>query len=359
MADDSAAEDRTEHASSRRLQHAQEEGNIAVSRDVSLVAAVAVGGWTLVLAAPGIRDSLVELVRQAAQTVGTGHPRDLAPAMTRPALLGLQVCLAVALAAALSFLVQTRGGFWPQLALPRFDRVIGGGRLGRMFRKDLPIDVGMTLVKTATLGWALWAAFRDGFLTLPRMVGINTTALLPALFGPLAGGLARIVAALVVVAGADLALTRFRFSKKMMMTKEEAKREYREEEGDPLIRSRRRRKHRDLAKGRVAVDVPRADVLLVNPTHVAVALRYRPEESRAPIVLAKGKGELAEIMRDLARSNGIPIVEDIPLARMLYKRVKVGKAIPADTFKAVAAILAFVYRVIGRNSAGASSAVSR
>lgn len=350
MSEDSSPEDRTEQASSRRLQHAHDEGNVAISRDVALLAGVAVGGWTLTMAGPGLRDGLVELVRHAAQTLTTGRPSDLIPAMGRPALLGAEVCLAVALAAALSFLVQTRGGFWLQLALPRVDRVFGGGRLGRMFRKDLPIDLGMTLVKTATVGWALWVSFRDGFLTLPRLVGLPVSSLLPAVFGPLAGALARIVAALAFVAGADLALTRYRFRKKMMMTREEAKREYREEEGDPLLRSRRRRRHRDLAKGRIATEVPRADVLLVNPTHIALALRYRAGEDRAPVVLAKGKGPLAELMRDLARSNGIPIVEDIPLARLLYKRVKVGRAIPADTFKAVAAILAFVYRIVGRAS---------
>jgi flagellar biosynthetic protein FlhB len=356
VSQDSSPEDRTEQASSRRLQQAHEEGNVALSRDVSLVAGIAVGGWTLVMAGPGLRDALVELVRHAGQNFATGQPRDLVPALTRPALLAIQVCVAVGLAAALSFLIQTRGGFWLELVLPRMDRVVGGGRLGRMFRKDLPIDVGMTLVKTATVGWALWSAFRDGFLTLPRLVGLPAHALLPAVFAPLAGGLARIVAALALVAGADLALTRYRFRKKMMMTKEEAKREYREDEGDPLIRSRRRRRHRELAKGRVASEVPRADVLLVNPTHIAIALRYRAGEDKAPVVLAKGKGQLAEIMRDLARSNGIPIVEDIPLARLLYKRVKIGRAVPADTFKAVAAILAFVYRIVGRNGASESRA---
>ena len=94
--------------------------------------------------------------------------------------------------------------------------------------------------------------------------------------------------------------------------------------------------------------MPRADALIVNPTHVAIAIRYRPGESAAPRVTAKGKGQLAEYMRDLARENGIPIVENIALARLLYRRVKIGRSVPAETYKAIAAILAYVYRITGR-----------
>jgi flagellar biosynthetic protein FlhB len=117
-----------------------------------------------------------------------------------------------------------------------------------------------------------------------------------------------------------------------------------------MIKGRRKRKHRELSKARARLEVPRADALLVNPTHVAIALRYRRSEDKAPRVTAKGKGQLAEIMRDLARSNGIPIVEDIPLARLLHRKVKTGGFVPADTYKAVASILAFVYRVTKRTA---------
>jgi flagellar biosynthetic protein FlhB len=150
-----------------------------------------------------------------------------------------------------------------------------------------------------------------------------------------------------LLAGGDLVISQLRFRARMKMSRDEAKRERREEDGDPLIRMRRRRKHRELAKGRAAVEVPKADVVVVNPTHVAVALRYRRGSDAAPRVVAKGKGQLAELIRELARTNGIPIVEDIPLARFLHRKVKVGGVIPMDTFKAVAAILAFVYRLGG------------
>jgi flagellar biosynthesis protein FlhB len=136
------------------------------------------------------------------------------------------------------------------------------------------------------------------------------------------------------------------------MTKEEAKREYKDDEGDPLLKGRRKRRHRELLKGRAAIEVPRADAVVVNPTHIAVALRYRRGEDKAPRVVAKGQGLAAERIREVARENGVPIVRDVPLARLLHKRVKVGGAVPAETYKAVAAVLAFVWKLQGKSPQG-------
>jgi flagellar biosynthetic protein FlhB len=162
----------------------------------------------------------------------------------------------------------------------------------------------------------------------------------------------------VILAGADLALTRYRFTGRLKMTKEEIKREYKEEEGDPQYKGQRKRRHREIIRGNFAHEVPKADVVVVNPTHIAVVLRYRPGEDRAPKLTAKGKGVKAENIRDLARQHGIPIVENIALARLLFKKVKVGRTVPAETFKAVAAILAFVYKAMGRGGSGNSASSS-
>jgi flagellar biosynthesis protein FlhB len=255
----------------------------------------------------------------------------------------------VAIAVVIVFAMQTRLGLWPELTFPNFARVFSGGRLKRLFQKDAAIDMGVSLVKVVTLSWALWSIFRATFMSLPNMLMMSTASQVQAAYQPLSTGLARILSAVALLAGLDFALTRFRYNRRMKMTKDEAKRDVREEEGNPMIRARRRRKHRELAKGLVKVEVPRADALIVNPTHIAIAIRYRPGEDSAPRVTAKGKGQLAEIMRDLAREHGIPIVEDIPLARLLYRRVKIGRSVPMETFKAVAAILAYVYRILGRN----------
>lgn len=207
----------------------------------------------------------------------------------------------------------------------------------------------MSLVKLLALAMVLWSSLKADFLTLPSLLDRSPGALVAALFAPMSRALGRVLVALFLIAGLDLALTRRRFHQRMTMTRDEAKREYKEEEGDPLLRGRRRRRHRELVKGRAKTEVPKADALVVNPTHIAVAIRYRRGEGKAPRVLFKGKGTQAERMREIARESGIPIVQDIPLARLLYKRVKVGREVPAETYRAVAAILAFVYRVTGRN----------
>ena len=348
---DSQREDQTEQASHRRIQQAWEEGNIPISRDVAMAAALLAGLGALTALGPALRDALVNLVWAAADGLPQTTPGRLIHLLSRLLFIILGVTASVSLGAAVAMAVQTRLGTWAHLALPDAKRVFGGSRLGRLFKKEMLVDLLFTAVKVVTLVYAVWSAFHDDFLTLPRMLQQAPAAQLQSAFVPIGRGFVRILAALGLLAGLDLALTRYRYQQRMKMTKEEAKRDYREEEGDPMIRSRRRRRHHELAKGHARVEVPRAVALVVNPTHVAVAIRYRPGEDAAPRVTAKGKGRLADIMRELAREHGIPIIEDIPLARLLYRRVKVGRSVPAETYRAVAAILAFVYRVLGRSGA--------
>jgi flagellar biosynthesis protein FlhB len=348
---DEAEEDKTEPGSERKLQRARDEGDVPVGRDAAMFASIAVGCLYLVFSGASIRDGLVALVRASGNAIASGRPRDLLPLILAPAAQAMGACVAAALAAAVALGAQTMGGFWPELAMPDPKRVFSTQKLFRMFKMEFLVDMGVTIVKVLAVSVALYSAFRADFVTLPALLRVETAVQMAALFHPISSGLVKILTALAVVAGVDLAVTHFRYRKKMKMTKEEARREGREEEGDPLVRSRRKRRHREILRSQMAVEVPRADALVVNPTHFAVALRYRFGEDRAPRVTAKGKGKMAEQMREMARNSGVPIVENIQLARLLYRRVKVGKAVPAETFKAVAAVLAFVYRVLGRSAA--------
>jgi flagellar biosynthesis protein FlhB len=350
--------DRTEKATPRRLDQAHREGNIAVGRDIAMVASLTAASVTLLISGPELRASLVALVGHGAGFFASGRPGDLLPLCLRPALLiGLAIVAGVC-AATIATVIQTRGGFWPELALPDISRVFGAGRLRSLFKGEIGANLGLALAKNLALGAVLWLVLRDEIVTLPRLLTADPSSQLGALFAPFVRGAVRILATLAAIAGADLALTRLRFAKRMRMTREELKREFREDEGDPLLRARRRRRHREAVKGRVRIEVPRADVLIVNPTHIAVAIRYRTGEDRAPRVTAKGKGVIAEAMRALAREHGIPIVENVALARLLHKRVKVGRVVPVETYRAVAAVLAFVYRTMRRAGAAAGGSPS-
>jgi flagellar biosynthesis protein FlhB len=344
-------ENRTEAPSARRLQQAREEGQVAVGHDAAMVAALAAGAAGLWSLASAFRAGTLSLLAGSLRTLPETPFRLLPSLVAGPAAAALGACALAAAAALAATLAQTRGGFWPHLALPDLTRVGGGGRLSRLFTRELALDVGLALAKVVALGWAAWSSMRADLLSLPLLLGAAAPDQLSRTFGMLARTGVRLLAVAAVLAGLELALTRWRFLRKMRMTKEEARRESREDEGDPLIRSRRKKRHRELARGVASVEVPRADALIVNPTHVAVAIRYRRDEGRAPRVTAKGKGALAEYMRELARSHGVPIVQDVPLARLLHRKVKVGRAIPAATYKAVAAVLAYVYRITGRGAA--------
>lgn len=349
--DSSEKDERTEAPSDRRLQKATEEGQIAIGREAGAVAGFVGGTVALLALGRPLRDSLVRLVAASAEGVRAAAETDtriLVPLLYRPLFLIGLVCAIATAAGVAAFVAQTKGRFWSNLALPDFTRVWSGTRLGRLFGAETAIDLGLAMVKLLTVAWVCWSSLRDDFLTLPRLLFARPDVQFAMLFTPLAKGAVKVLTAMAFWAGVDLAVQRLRHRKRMKMTRDEVKREYKEEEGDPMIKGRRRRRHRELAKGRAAVEVPRADALIVNPTHIAIAIRYRPDEGSAPRVTAKGKGALAEHMRDLARANGVPIVENIALARLLYRRVKVGRSVPAETFKAVAAILAYVYRLTGR-----------
>lgn len=346
------ADGKTEQPSSRKLEQARSEGQVPVGHDAALVATLAAGVAVLGAVALPLRDGLTRAISESMSAL-PDQPFSILPSLAvGPALLAGAVCLAAALGAAAATMIQTQGGFWPNLALPDLTRVFRPDALTKMFSKRFLVDLGLSTVKVAALGWAAWTVARADFASLPGLLSASASDQLAAAARMLGRTGWRLAAVAGVIAGVDYLVQRQRFTSKMKMTKEELKRETKEEDGDPLIRGKRKQRHRELSRGRAVVEVPRADALLVNPTHIAIALRYRRDEGKAPRVIAKGKGALAEFMRELARTNAIPIVEDIPLARLLYRRVKVGREVPAETYKAVAAVLAFVFRITGKQPGG-------
>jgi flagellar biosynthesis protein FlhB len=349
VADGNDRDNRTQPASAQRLRRAREEGQVPVGHDAVLVAGLAAAALALAALAGPIRGGLTDLFAAVALGLRESSFSALPALAARPAAAVLAVCAAAGLASAAATLVQTRGGFWGHLAAPDLTRLFSPGRLARMFTREFLVDLGLALSKVAAIGAAAFWGVGDELARIPRLLSAAPAEQLASTFRLLATAAKPVLGAAIALAAVEWGVARWRFAVKMRMTKEEAKREYKEDEGDPLLRGQRKRRHRELVRNRARAEVPRADALVVNPTHVAVAIRYRRDEGRAPRVTAKGKGALAEYMRALARENGVPIVQDVPLARLLYRKVKVGREIPAQTYKAVAAVLAFVYRVTGRS----------
>lgn len=353
MAEEGADEEsKTEDASPRRLQQAYDEGHVPLGRDVAMVTGLLFGIVAIFATAPWLKAELVSRFASALSRTNDAPVGDLFSLLWPVAAVGLGMCAAPALGAFLATIVQTKGGVWAERIAPDPERLTKGASALNPFKKETAFDLLLQLAKVLAIGGVAWAVLKPELNSLVSRLQTSPGAALDSVFAPLYRVGVRVAVVLGALAAIDLFKTRWQFHKQLRMSKDELKREMKQDEGDPLIKSRRRRRHRELLKGQAAKEVPRADALVVNPTHIAIAIRYNRDEDAAPRVMAKGKGVLAEHMRELAREHGIPIVQDIPLARLLYRKVKVGRQVPAETYKAVAAVLAFVYRVTNKSTSG-------
>jgi flagellar biosynthetic protein FlhB len=249
-------------------------------------------------------------------------------------------------AVAVAITIATQLGWPPALKGLKFDfsRISPTKNLPQTFGlAGMARRTGAALVKLVVVGAVVVFATRNATTTQE----IEVESIASIAWSVIARLLWLVLGALVALGAIDYLLARRRIGSQMKMTADEAKREHRENEGDPMVRGRRRARMRELAKRRIA-SVAKADVVVVNPTHYAVALRYDDKEDRAPIVLAKGVDESAEKIREMARKHGVPILPRPPLARALHKNVKEGHPVPANLFKAVAEVLAYVYRLKGK-----------
>lgn len=222
--------------------------------------------------------------------------------------------------------------------------------LGKLFQLRALIELLKSVLKLSIIGlvvfFTIWNE-KEKFIQLANWPLIHTfsyTARLIMLLG------IQIAAILLVLAAFDYMYQKYEYEKNLRMSKDEVKQEYKNMEGDPLIKGKIREKQRRMAMQRMMQDVPKADVVITNPTHFAVAIRYDPKQSEAPIVLAKGMDYIALKIRQVADEHGVIRMENKPLARALYNQVEIGQSIPADLFQAVAEVLAYVYKLKGKTS---------
>jgi flagellar biosynthetic protein FlhB len=341
---DGSSGQRTQPASPKRIREFRQRGEIATSRDLVAIATFGAGAVAMVALAGVSGAALTSLTERAARSADGAVGAELAPAAAwsfvravSPALIGaLAGCVLAGLA---------QIGWPPALRKPSFDlsRLLPGGALAEALSLKAAGRRLFTAVgKLAAVGavvTAVLVAELDRGLTV-----VDASQLGQRLFtAAVRIGIAAVMA-LGALAAIDFVLAKRRMSAKMKMTPDEIKREHKESEGDPMVKGKRRARMRQLAKRRMASEVKAADVVVVNPTHYAVALRYRADSDAAPRVVAKGADEVAEHIRALARQAGVPILSRPPLARALFK-VAEGGQVPAPLYKAVAEVLAYVYRL--------------
>jgi flagellar biosynthetic protein FlhB len=357
VAEDSDLE-KTEAATPRRLQKAREEGQVARSRELSTFALLSAGFFGVWGMSGSIGEHFQNMLRASltfdhAGAFETSRMLIGAGAATREGFYALMPILAfTGLAALLSPLAL---GGWQLSAAglePKFSRLDPIAGLGKMFSINGPIQLGMSLAKTLVVGiiggTAIWNR-REEILALATQPLNLALANSVHLIGVCCG---MTVAGMLVVAGLDVPYQLWQFHKKLRMTKEEVKREHKESEGDPHIKGKIRQQQRAAARRRMMTNVPKADVVVTNPTHFAVALQYTDGEMRAPKVVAKGVNLVAARIREIAAENNVPLLEAPPLARALYHNVELNQEIPGPLYGAVAEVLAWVFQLRRFNTEG-------
>ncbi|TCH97159.1 flagellar biosynthesis protein FlhB [Roseococcus sp. SYP-B2431] len=345
--DDEATEDRTEEPSPKRLRKAWEEGQVALSRE-------AVGFATLMASALGAALLMPGQIRGLAAAMRGSFSRahEMEPARAGAEWLGLflglawPVAVAAILGAVVATLAQTRGAISLSQLVPSLSKLSPATGLQRILGADALLEFLKTVLKIGVVAAALWFVAAD----LPGLSAMLETP--PSeIFAAAGRGVARLVlttlAAFALLAGLDLLLVRHRHLERLRMSRQELKEEMKESEGDPQIKGRMRQLRESMGRRRMLAAVPKATVVVTNPTHYAVALSYEAGQAAAPKLVAKGVDSMAARIREAAREAGVPIVPDPPLARALH-RLEVEAEIPNEHWEAVAKIIAYVMRLRGR-----------
>jgi flagellar biosynthesis protein FlhB len=348
------AGEKTEQPTAQRLKKAKREGQIGRSQDI--------GAWFGMLAASimlprtlgatmhhsrELMAKIPEIIANPDPAVALGILKEGLMSAAWAVLPLSMTMMAVGVAAA-----GAQGGIRvaTKLFIPKFSRLNPLPGIKKMFGPQSLWEATKALVKTGVLGAVLYLTTKDivpllmtaGRLQLSSLLAVINNSALTLIRGASVAG--------IVMAGADYFVVRRRTNKQLRMTKQDVKQENKNAEGDPHVKAQIRARQLAMARNRQMADVPTADVVLVNPTHVAVALRYDPAKG-APRVIAKGSGVIAAKIRELAAAHRIPMVQDVPLARALEKSVEVGVEIPAEFYGAVAKVLAFVMSLKAKGSA--------
>lgn len=352
--------ERTEAATPRRRSEARRRGQVPRSSDLTstlvflgLLFAVRNFGPASGTAIKNYMDSVLNHMAMAdfSPVIVMQAARDAVLVIIKA--VGPILAVGMALAVAVN-IAQTNGPVFATEAMtPDFNRINPAKGLQRFFSSRAFVDLAKSIVKIGFIGSIAYSTTRDSY---PKLVMTSRMDIMNAL--GLIGGIlfdmaVRIVVGMLVLASIDYFYQRWQHEKQLKMSKEEIKQESKQAEGDPQLKARIRARQRSIAKKRMMADVPAADVIITNPTHFAVALRYDGENMGAPVVVAKGQDLIAKRIREIARENDIPIVENPPLARTLFKHADIGREIPADLYEAVAEVLAFVYQIKQRRAPGA------
>ena len=351
MAEGADPESKTEEATPRKLADARKKGDVAKSMDVGSAASL-LGASTILLGAGGY--FATSMAEQLLPFIASPHAMLGGLEAGAGVEIGMQALWAITPflgAVMLATIIGGVGGNLAQSGLmftgeklkPQWNRVNPLEGFKRIFGPDGLVQFIKTFIKLLAVGFICWMVMKPHVREFE-----NLSAMPPAAILPLARDLAIALMASAIIflsftAGADYLWQRFRFNKRMRMSKEELKEDYKQSEGDPHVKAKLKQIRAQRSRQRMMQNVPKATVIVTNPTHYSVALRYEPDQGDpAPICVAKGVDAMALRIREVARDHKVPIVENVPLARALYAAVEVDETIPREHFEAAAKVIGFV-----------------
>jgi len=349
MAEQNKDQRKTERATPKKREEARKKGQVAKSRDAASVAVLLACLIFFWFGASGMVEKTMALARglltQSAQfNVDCNNIQGLSISLVYKisALLFPLFLTAFSMALLVNYLqvgfVLSAESVQPKLS--KIDPIKG---FQKLFSIRSLVELAKNIFKISIVGFVVYMTIRGEIGNFIPLMDQSVWGILIYIAGVAFKIVLMVCLALIILAILDYIYQKWEFEKNLKMTKQEVKDESRQTEGDPLVKARIRRLQRDMARKRMMASVPEADVVITNPTHLAVALRYDQTSALAPKVVAKGTGFIAENIKDIARKNNVPIVNNKPLARVLYKHVDVDEMIPANLYKAVAEVLAFVY----------------
>ena len=345
----SSSGDKSEKPTSGRLRKAREKGDIPRSKDLTMAVGLVASFFTMATFLPYYR----QLIGESFAAVG-----EMAKDLDNPNILNqflmlnlwvllrfIATLIPIPIACIIASLVPGGWIFTPSKLKPDFKKLSPISGVKRMFSASHYTEVGKMMLKCATILAVIYTMVHGEMDNLLHLQRLYLTQAIGHGFGIFKHVISYFVAVIVIFALLDVPLSKFMFTKKMRMTKQEVKEEHKNNDGNPQIKGRIRQLQRQMAMGQISRTVPEADVIITNPTHYAVALKYDPQKAEAPYIVAKGIDDVALWIREVAASHNIEVVEFPPLARAVYYTTRVNQQIPAQLFRAIAHVLTYVMQL--------------
>ncbi|QPJ62729.1 MAG: flagellar biosynthesis protein FlhB [Candidatus Nitronauta litoralis] len=345
---------KTEEPTSKRLTDAEDKGNFAHSREMTSAFILMMATLSFIMAGSfstkhmmGTWHNMISQVHTIQLTVN--EMQGLLGWTAKNIMIILSpVLLSIMLGGVVANLFQT-GGFKVSAhpLTPKFNKLNPLTGVKRLFSKNSVMELFKSIFKIAVISWIAFITIKGHFAEIPPMMGLSVGQILAFLGRVMIEIMIKVLLMIILIALIDFAFQKFTYTENLRMTKQQVKDERKDTEGNPQIKQRIRTVQLEMMRKRMMAAVPEADVVVTNPTHFSIAIKYDRNKHEAPVVVAKGQGDIALKIREIAKENDVPLVEDKPLARLLYKSVEIGQIIPTHLYRAVAEILAYVYKLKG------------